>query len=334
MLERILLPLDGSELAECVLPHAVAVAQATGATLILLQVLEPAEGAEAEVAPEPLDWHLRKAAAEAYLAELSERLSQFGLEIERTLLEGDAAEQIVAFVRQEPIDLIVLSSHGESGLSGWNVSSVVQKVILRANTSVLIVRAYLPATTPAGELRYRRILVPLDGSQRAEVVLPIVRQLAQQHGAKALLTSVVVRPEMPRRAPLSAEDARLADKVMERNQEEARRYLEELTGRLEIEVEMHLLTGESLIATLHDFVENEEVDLVIFSAHGYSGNGSRPYGSVVTSFIAYGSTPLLIVQDLPPEEIAKQEAEIAAAQNGASASGQGGHTLVSAPGTE
>ena len=80
--------------------------------------------------------------------------------------------------------LIILSSHGQSGLSEWNVSSVVQKIVLRARTSIMIVRAYQRIPPETAGLRYRRILVPLDGSQRAECVLPVAVTLARSHEAK------------------------------------------------------------------------------------------------------------------------------------------------------
>lgn len=328
MFEKVLVPLDGSPLAEGVLPHAVAMAQTTGGNLIVLHVLDP-EKAAAETAVDPLDWHLRKAEAAAYLETVGRQLEDLTLPVETVLLEGSAAERIVDFARKEKVDLIVLSSHGSSGLSRWNVSSVVQKIIFRAHTSVMIVRAYQRDEQEIGELSYRRIAVPLDGSRRAEHVLPLVDALTRVGECETWLVNVVAQPEMPRHAPLPPEDVALADKIVTRNLEEAQKYLARLQERLP-DVKVETLTGESVITTLHDFVNKQLMDLVLFSAHGYSGNGRRPYGSVVTSFIVYGNTPLLIVQDVPQDEMALSEAEVAAVQTGKSDSGKGGRTVVHA----
>jgi len=332
MLERVLVPLDGSQLAEGALAHAVALAQATGACLTAVHVLEPEKQPSQATAIDPLDWHLRKAEATAYLETVEHRLEGLELRVEMLLLEGNAAQQIVDFARSEEVDLIVLSSHGSSGLTPWNVSSVVQKIIFRANTSVMIVRAYQQTEQSLGDLQYRRIAVPLDGSRRAEHVLPLVTALARSAGCKPWLVNVVVRPEMPRHAPLAPEDAALADELTARNRKAADKYLGQLEERLP-DVQVRALTGDSVITTLHDFVNEEEMDLVVFSAHGHSGSSRRPYGSVVTSFIVYGNTPLLIVQDVPQEEIEPGDAEVAA-QTGESDSGKGGRTVVHARTTQ
>lgn len=327
MLERILLPLDGSTLAECVLPHAVAIARATAARLILLHVVEPAP-APADVTTDPLHWHLRKAETSAYLDEVSKRLRALELPVEQAQLEGHAAERIVEFARDNGVDLILLSSHGKSGLSPWNVSSLVQKVIMRAGRSVMIVRAYEMRSQAIESLAYRRVLVPMDGSRRAEHVLPIASALAGD--GELLLASIVTRPEMPRRNPLTAEDAELAERVVARNREEAEKYLDQLKSWLAPAVSTRLLIAESAVTALHRLTQEEQVDLVALSAHGYSGDVNRPYGSLVTSFIIYGSTPLLIVQDLPADLIESTQAETVSTRTLVTHRDQGGSTVTHA----
>jgi nucleotide-binding universal stress UspA family protein len=326
MFERILLPLDGSTLAECVLPHAVALARATNAQLVLVYVLEPAPE-QGPMATDPLQWHLLKAETKAYLDEICERLRRLELAVEGVQLEGPAAERIVEYARENGIDLLLLSSHGRSGLTGWNVSSVVQKVILRVNRSVMIVRAYDAPEIDLESLTYKRILIPLDGSRRAEYVLPIVASLARYGNGELMLATAITRPEMPRRSPLSAADAELAEKVVERNREEAEKYHEQLCSWFTSDrVTSHLLVGNSAITLLHRLSVEEGVDLIALSAHGYSGDVHRPYGSLVTSFIVYGSTPLLIIQDLPADMIESTQAEVLSTQTLVSDRVQGGPT--------
>ncbi|OGO12676.1 MAG: hypothetical protein A2Y93_07405 [Chloroflexi bacterium RBG_13_68_17] len=316
MFEHLLIPLDGSSLAECVLPHGLAMAQALGARVTLLQVVEQEETASRTRAIDPLEWHYSEAEAGAYLQEVAERLRPAGVSAAQVQLQGEPAERVIDYAQAEHVDLILLGSHGRSGLSGWNVSSVVQKILARAYLSILLIPAYHPATTEISALRYERILVPLDGSQRAECVLPLVGALAAQHGSQVLLAHVVRKPELPRRAPPSREDQELANALTERNRLEASRYLEELRARLSLPAEVRLLVEEHVAATLQQLALEEKVDLVLLSAHGYSGGTRWPYGSLPTSFIMYGNKPLLIVQDLPRQAIEPTAAELAAREYG------------------
>ncbi len=316
MFNRILLPMDRSPLAECVLPHAVAVARAFESQISLVHVMDPPHRANWRRAADPLNWRIRKAEAESYLGDLALRLQKGGLAAEKQILEGQAADRIVEFSHKNDVPLIMLSSHGQSGLSGWNVSSVVQKIILRAHTSIMIVRAYQPASTDVIGLRYHRLLVPMDGSQRAECILPAVATLARAHEAQVLLAHIVRRPEMPRRTPPTGEDVELADRIVERNRAEAIQYLDQLRSRLSGDIQARVLVGDHVAATLHELVDQEKIDLVLLTAHGYSALTRWPYGSVVISFITYGTTPLLIVQDLPQDKIEPTRAEVAARRNG------------------
>jgi len=311
MFNHILVPLDGSSFAERALPHAVSLAQAFEASITLLRVIEEPQ-TNGHIEPvDPLDWHMFKAEGEAYLDALVSPLREAGLRAERILLEGQPAQSIVEFVRSHNVDLIVASSHGKKGLSAWNVSSVVQKIIWRSHVSTMIVRAYQPMDADSKDLRYQRLLVPLDGSQRAECALPVANALARFHDAELFLAHVVSRPEMPRRVPLTQEELELLKRIVDRNQQEATRYLEEIQSSMAGNVQTRMLSCGDVAMSLHELVEREKADLVVLSGHGYSGRIEWPYGGVANSFVQYGTTPLLIVQDVPPEEIELTEAEAA-----------------------
>ena len=128
MFEHILVPLDGSRLAEMVLPHLVALAPTFESRVTLLRVVEQEPSGQMR-SVDPMVAHLARQ-AKAYLDEQATRLAEVGLETETALLEGQAADRIVEYARSNDADLILLSSHGRSGLSRWNISSVVQKIIL------------------------------------------------------------------------------------------------------------------------------------------------------------------------------------------------------------
>jgi nucleotide-binding universal stress UspA family protein len=194
---------------------------------------------------------------------------------------------------------------------------VVQKILLRAYVSTLLVRAYQPMSHGLTDLRYQRPFVTLDCSQRAENALAPARLLAVFFEAPLSLVHVVQKPELPRREPPSQPDIELAHQLTKRNREAATNYFEHLRSRLAsegIDVQTHLLVGDNVAETLHELVEEQQADLVMMSAHGYTGGRKWPFGSFATSFIAYGTAPLLIIQDLSPDEVAKTRAEQAAVE--------------------
>ncbi len=312
MVEHILVPLDGSSLAECVLPHAVAIGQDTGAKVTLLQALERGSDQVQSRAVDPLDWHMLKSEAGSYLSEVGSRLQEVDLKTRHVIVEGRAAESIIDYIHQEKVDLVILSSHGNSGLSKWNISSVVQKVLLGSYTTTMIIRAFQPVVRDLDGLSYDRVLIPLDGSQRAECILPWAMNMANFHHCKLYLTHVVSRPEVPRNVPLTEKESELVKQLTDLNKVKGTQYLADMKSRFSSDVETYIRVNHNTAAALHEIVVEEDVDLVLMTAHGYSGETIWPYGGVVLNFIAYGTTPLLIFQDVPPEEASMTMAEKAA----------------------
>ncbi len=305
MFDPILVPLDGSLLAECVLSHTIAIARAFNAKTKLLRVLDKDQLRFSAPFFDLLNWQIHKAEADLYLKNIDARLQKKGVRSEVNVQEGLVAESIIEFVHSQGMKLIILSSHGHSGISQWGISSVAQKIILSAPTSVLIVRAHQPASSEAVEQTYRRILVPLDGSRRAENVLPMIAHLARFHKSQIHIVFVVTTPEMARQMPPAQEDIDLSNRIVARNRDESIRYLEQIRQSSPlngITVQTHLLTSDNAPAALHELVEQENMDLVTLSAHGYSGNNQWPYGSMANNFILYSKVPLLIVQDLLTKE--------------------------------
>lgn len=314
MFKRILVPLDGSTLAESVLQHAQAVSQSGRTQIHLLRAINPAPADPHLQIGDPLDWKLRKVEAGAYLESIAARFDELGFETVANTAEGRPAETIIEYAHAQAIDLILMSSHGRSGLNEWNLNSVVQKVVHRAPTSILIVRAQ---RAPHAEgVLYRRIFLPLDGSQRAESILPTAVELARAWESELLVAHVVARPEIPRRRPLTQEEAELAERLVECNRLEAGQYLAELKGHFDFPLETHLFISAKVAATLHRFVAELDADLVIATAHGLAGTSDWPYGSVVSSFLVYGTTPLLVYQDMPVGSLPNAPAEETARERG------------------
>jgi nucleotide-binding universal stress UspA family protein len=300
-IRHLLVPLDGSSLAECALPWAVAMAQVFAARITLLRILEPPAGAVSMPhAHDVVEWQIRRAEAHSHLARLDSAVRAGGLTSTIELLEGRPAEQIITFARGHDADLVVLSSHGEGGLSGWALSSTAQKVVARVDSSVLVIPAHTADARPAGDLRLRRIFVPLDCSPRAECVVPLAVALARAHDAELILAHVVPEPEMPRRMPPSAEDATIAVRLTEHNRVEGERYLGELRSQLAgqaLRVSVRSMVSSRRAPALRALADEAAVDLIVACAHGRSADASERYGSVAASLLAESSRPILVLQD-------------------------------------
>jgi nucleotide-binding universal stress UspA family protein len=142
MYQKILVPLDGSELAECVLPHVKAIASGCDVKqLILLRVVEPLHGGEipSDISSEVLQEADINAAKE-YLAKIKAQLSKEGFDVEAEVLTGRSAEIISDFAQRNEVDLIALSTHGRSGISRWVFGSVADRVVRSSSVPVLLIR--------------------------------------------------------------------------------------------------------------------------------------------------------------------------------------------------
>lgn len=296
-MDHILVPLDGSASAECVLPHAIAIAQIFDAGITLAHILDQPGASLRLPNADPIDWHLKKLAAGQYLEVIKARLEEHGLSVKTILLEGRVTEQIVKLTQASRPDLLILSGYGETGKHGGFVSSVTQQILQYIQVSTLIIREDLSAGSNMNAIRYQRVLVPLDGSQRAGVALSIAEVITTVHQAELRLVYVVVQPEVARHMPLNQEEADMVDRFVEINQDAGGKYLKQIASRLPVTVRTSTLVSNNIAVTLQNYMEQEQIDLLIMSAHGYSGEAKWPYGSVTDRFITNSTIPLLIVQD-------------------------------------
>lgn len=316
MLEHILLPLDGSALAERVLPHAVALTNAFDSKLTLLRVVFQEEDENCHSMINPIDWQMRKTEAGSYLKSVKSRLEEIEIDSEIQIIEGKPAHQIIEYAKQNDVNLILMSSHGSSGVSEWNINSTVQKVLLRAMSPVMIIRAYQEPIEGLTGLSYKKLLVPLDGSKRAESILPLAESISAVQNSKIILTHIVEEPCLPCQTPLSDNEQAVIKKLNEINYKESEKYLAQIKEQLDEEnVEMIIQGSQKPTIALQDIIDREQIDLVLLCAHGYSGDNRWPYGKVALNFIAFGTTPIIILQDLSRDEIEKSLAELYAEQS-------------------
>jgi nucleotide-binding universal stress UspA family protein len=114
-------------------------------------------------------------------------------------------------------------------------------------------------------------------------VLPIATALAEH--AALWLVHVVARPELFQRMPLTTEEQMLLDQIVQRNQQQATRYLDQLQARLAPTPRTYVLANHSAATMLHHFVAQEQIDLVVLCAHGFSGQAEWPFGSLAHALL-------------------------------------------------
>ena len=340
MFTRILVPLDGSSLAEGAIPHAELFARIFGSNIILLQVLDPTSYQEMPNAVDPLRWQLRKAEADAYMQGIAHRIrdklgekssmaeNEKKSRVDYSIREGKAAENIIDFAHTENIDLLVICTHGSSGLSRWNISSVTQKVINLIYLPVLIVRAFNQPIVDEKTIHYRRILIPIDCSRRAECSLSAGIELARGEtptdrtteatGNKStlFLAAVIRPPELPIPEPFPVEISQLSEKLISLSHQAVDRYLYEMKERLPVNCDTCVVESTSVASAIQELAEQEDIDIVVLCAHGYSGHVNWPYGTVTRNYIEHGTKPVLVIQDVLRAQVRPTTAEIAAEKSG------------------
>ena len=295
MKNKILVPLDGSELAAQALPQASELAKRMGAELILLSVIVPMETWLEAAGAFDSDTRLNDeaAAAMAYLTSTGESLDKIGVTARSRVVLGRAAESIRFVANEENADLIAMTTHGRSGLPRLVLGSVAAEVVRTAIQPVLLVRA---AAVPAVNVAIKRILVPLDGSEMSEAALPVVAELAAKVNAELILHRVVTPTVVL--YPGEVIPGSLAG--LEEIEEGAKEYVDGLAGKLRdkgLTVTREVSIGyapESILQSAAD----HRVDLIAMSSHGRTGFGRLVLGSVADEVIRRSPQPCLVIR--PP----------------------------------
>lgn len=275
MVGTVIVPLDGSELAEQALPFATAIAKGLGVPLELLRVM-PAETAGEEDE------------ARAYLDHVRDRV---GDQAQVTIKTGKPAAQIIAASEAATEPLIVMTTHGRGGIGRLVFGSVADQILRGITAPVLLIRS---GTTTAAEANVQTIMVPLDGSEFSEVALPYAERLAKVFNAEVRLVSVV-------EAAYVADGTVLAPAVAAEAIPEVREtaeYLVSVAQRLRdngIRVQTQVLEGfptNQLLA----YEKESRADLAVMATHTRTGLGRLVYGSVAERVLNNGTVPVLMVQ--------------------------------------
>ena len=267
---KILVPLDGSHLAEQALPVAQALARRCRADIEFLTVI-PA--GEVDAAAEGYG------GADRYLSATAELTGTYRGQINRNVLVGNAPSRIVDFARSQGVDLIVMATHGRTGLIRELLGSVTDRVILASPSPVLVVNGGSAPASGIGEVEIDNIIIPLDGSELAETALEHGEALAKAFGADVVLLRVA-------KATATKFERSLAE-----------HYLAGITTCFEGDgsnVTRRVVSGapvESVIAasgSLHN-------SLIVMSTRGASGFRRRLHGSVADQVVRGASVPTMVV---------------------------------------
>lgn len=297
-MSRILVPLDGSELAEHVLPYVVKLAQLKGLEVQLLHVLTglPYLGVELETglftkisddsttlgAP-PADHMLdARTEAEKYLNEIAEKLRKEGLVVGTYIADGRPAKQIVEIGATAA--LIAMATHGYSGIKRWALGSVTDESLRSTSTPIFVVRS------EKSDWSLKRILVSLDGSELSRLALKPAFEFARLAGAEVHIMTVVP-PSVGQFDPELRLDSAGSAKLRERLLKEPVDMGIDTKG---ITVTPHVMEGFVADAITEE-AKKLDIDLIVMASHGFGGWRRFSLGSVTDKVMHATDIPIFVI---------------------------------------
>lgn len=292
-----LVPLDGSRLAESVLPAVECLASHFHAKVTLLHVME-------RHAPTTIhgERHLTSfAEAQVYLEEVATGLRSSGILVETHVHENkedNVARSIVEHAQESKSDLVIMCTHGRGGLREFLFGSIAQQALQRGTQSILLVLPREDSSVPVFDLR--RILVPLDGTAAHEPALPAAMTLARTFNAEMHLVLVI-----PTLATLSGSQAvsgmllpTTTRAVLDLARQGALDYLERIVNQCHAQgmpAQAEVLRGDTVPVVL-SLAERLSVDLIVMASHGRAGLEALLAGSVAPRVTGHISRPLLLIR--------------------------------------
>ena len=287
MIERIVVPLDGSMTAEAILPQVRRVLYRNDSEIILVRALPTPLVEEAAVLAE-----VQLGAAREYVMGQVEKLQRQGVRVRHVLRMGSPVEVILDVVESEKATLIALATHGKTGLQRFLLGSVAEALLRRSPVPVLLVRPFwsYDLTPPKGaELRpVRSILLPVDGSGLARQALPGLLEFASLFEARIVLLRI-----------LAGADSRVVEAP---ENSKARAELEDLAQAIEkrgVETLRLLGTGDPVPRIL-ETVREQSIDVIAMTTHGRRGLSRMKHGSLTEEVLRKAEVPLLVTRSKSP----------------------------------
>jgi nucleotide-binding universal stress UspA family protein len=287
MWKKILVPIDGSDLAELALPYAEELAGAFNSELILLYVSEPAD-----------DEHLHM--HQLYLEKLAGQMKKRLKKVSPLVISGKPAGEIVKYTKKNDIRLIVMASHRSSGIIPWATGGIADKVIDATGVPLLLIKATKPQRETKEKHLISRILLPLDGSEAGEAAITRVKELKSRLEAEVTLLEVV--PKGRHLRTVGGLDYILyPEPELETFKAEAKTYLDKVYKRLQRskgELKVEIRSGE-VAKEILNFAKKKKASLIAISSHGHSGMTKWVFGSTAQKIISDSPIPVLVVKAVP-----------------------------------
>ncbi len=313
MYHSILVPLDGSPLSERALPFAQELARRAGATLHLAHVHIPSSApvymADLPLADTQADERARER-ERADLTTLAERLrAQADIAVDTVLPEGAAtdsvADLIAGHVREQPVDLVVATTHGRGELARFWLGSVADALVRQLPIPLLLLRpdAHMPDTTASSIPR--RILIPLDGSTNAEAILPHALALGPAMQAEYTLLRVIEPVAVARPMPADPAVRALDDQLIDRLRVDAQIYLEQVAERLAgqgLTAQTAVSVASDVPIAIQEAAQQGGIDLIAMATHGRGRLARMLMGSVAEKVLHSATIPVLLYRAIVRQE--------------------------------
>lgn len=290
MYERILVPLDGSKLAEQVFSYVAALARAFDSEVILIGVCEPEEREYGQACQLYMDSEAQK---------LQSSMEGSAVKVTTAFIIGKPDKKILSYAEKNDIDLIAMTSHGRSGIMPWSLGSTVNKVLHKVGVPLIIVKAKeIPAEADKAGL-FGRILVPLDGSERGAAVLPYVAEIAKKLKSEVILCQVVEAGKHVHTIG-GLDYVPFKDQHIDSMKMRAREYLDEERAKFagtKAITRCEIRAGDCAREIVR-FASETDCSLIAMSSHGYSGFEAWLYGSVTYKILQASDKSVLLVPSL------------------------------------
>ena len=303
MSKKIMIVFDSHQMADAAVAYAAELAHSLSAHISILGILSTGEASEKTEFVDPVLWSVIRSEFEAMVNGFADQLNKKNIHTDVKIIKSPQIDDLCCQASEMSCDLIVLQADSE------HPSPHVQTILKHTTVPVLLARS----TTQGHGLK--NILVPLDGSQRAETSLNLAASIVRAVGGRLHLVHIVQNPNQTSFANLSSNDLAMEQQLIDRRVQEARRYLKQISKRLGVETAMHVLVENKVTHTLHRIIAQQSIDLLIVCAHGHSGEAKWPSGTIAENLIRYAEVPTIVIQDLPAQ-IERRRLEPARAQNG------------------
>ncbi len=280
--QHLLVPIDFSAHSDQALVYAIEVAKSFNAHLTLLHVQYPSTGRNA-VGVINVNVEALADEAERGMQAALERVYRAGLKGERIMTTGVAVQTIVEVARDRHADLIVMGTHGRTGLTHILIGSIAEKVVRLAPCPVVVTRPHDGAVTPT-------ILVPLDFSADADYALEVAVELAQKRHARLMLLHVIDKPPLsPSEIPLTGSYNQEVLSAAEQHMSRTLTHVQEAG----LKVNVAILHGDPLQNVLH-FAHSKTIDLIVMGTHGRTGFKRVLLGSVAEKVVRLAPCPVMV----------------------------------------